>query len=578
MTILQTFGAKNVDGTPSDAARERFITLYEEYSKNGESSLPFPCIPKTKPNPYHVNDLRDSKRYSAWHKRWIDGAYKSVLETLDGEQSFAIPIFDPTGVAGAMGMEIPELDLASIIGSFAVPQAAVPALLKVKPNDIPNFLDSLAGLVSGVPSPPVPKLPPLPTLNGKVLFGGNGTPGYPSLEGYNLAFFSGIPTAFAALMQEIAKPDWWLDFTPAKLFEASCKAVQKISPAPSTNAPSYQASVAALTTMTSEAMAANAAGKIVGATALLQKLGEKKGYLVKQTETTDLDKEAMLNNLYRLQSNEINMAVLFPQRNMSYGDQFTLDTIYALADHLNKDTSYRASESEESVTLEVGNITGQDKKYSRGWRYNPWSKSHGGTSFDMAYPMREGGAWTSGVADNNVSEGIEQGEPGSTPFKTGIPLDPTSPFKINGSLAQDFPTMYEIGRWLFHDWMPSLIAEGKLLPWTAAGMKVIPYRTIIIGIQIAKEFFPWAAAKYGNHWNSAHVKLYKPYNWQLVVEAMFITAPYHEDHIHFAGQRTSLETTSAGKFYRCNPTQESDARYTEKVIKIDDNKTYVARI
>jgi hypothetical protein len=582
MTILQAFGARNPDGTPSPAARERYITLYEEYSQNGESSLPFPCIPKTEPNPYHVNDLRDVEKYEAWHSRWIDGAYKSVLETLDGDQGFVIPVFDPTGVAAAMGMDIPDLDLASIIGSFAVPQAAVPALLQVKPPDIPDFLSGLGNLVKP-PIPPIPKLPEIPKLpDGTFLFGGDGIPGFPSLEGFNLAFFTSIPNAFGSLLEQIANPGWWATFTPAKLFEAACKAIQEIAPAPSTDdAPSYQASVAALTTMAGEAMAAHAAGKIVGATALLQKMGEKKGYLVKKTETTDLDKEAMLNNLYRLQSNEINMAVLFPQRNMSYGDQFTLDTIYALADHLNIDTSYRSSEDEESMTLEVGNITGKDKV--SGWRNNSWSRSHGGTSFDIAYPMRDGG-WISGVAQNNVLEGSAEGSINSSPFKCGQPGNASVPFTINGKLAHDFPAMYEIGRWLFHDWMPRMISENRFLPWTDGGPRIVPYRTILIGLKVGAEFSSWAEKKYGTNWNTSHTSLYKG-PWKLNSSAMFTLygdnkkkEPAHEDHMHFAGQRTRCESGPNGKVYRCNPQYEKDSRYTTKEIQIDDDKTYNARI
>jgi len=567
MTIMTAFGAKNPDGSVSDAAREKAIKTYESYSQNGTLDLPFECIPKVDPNPYHNPDLRDREKYAEWHARWIDGTYKSILDSLDGDQNFVLPVFDPTGVAAKLNLKIPNLDLPSIIASFGVPFVAVPALLNIKPLDVPNFVPKLNGLI-GIPN--IPKPPPLPQI-----------PEFPGVDSFNLSLYSAIPEIFKNLMVEIGNPGWWANFTPTKLFEVSCKVVQKIMPASQTSFPSsYQANVATITTLTSEAVAAKMAGELVGATALLRIMGEKKGYLAKKTtEPTSLDAEALLNNLYRLQSNEVNLAVLFPQRQYYYGDQFTIETIQECAQHMFTDISYRASAAEEPLTFETGNITGKDK--DKGWRWNPWSKTHAGASFDCAYPMKdENGARISGIANTQILEGAQEGKPGETPFKCNG--DPNKPYMIKGKLAHDLPAIYELGRWLFYDWIPQMIQDKRLIPWTENGPKVIPFRTILIGNEIYKKLNEWALKEKGSNWNFANGKI-NNLGWTNIAYSIFTAQNAHEDHMHWAGQRTSIDAELTSKLdgktvHRCYPGNETSFRYKEAKKEIDDGSVVTVRV
>ena len=609
MGYLVSFGALGQDGNPSEAGIERAISIHEEYTKNGKIDLPFECVPKTEPNP-NPPDLRDKEKYKDWYNRWIYGTYKSILNTLEGEPNAACPVFDPTGVAAKLNLPVPDLDLASIIASFAVPPAVLPVLLNIKPNDIPSFLEKLPKLISP-PKIPIPELPPLPKLPDYalnlpatpglppipptppvpgVLFGGQGVPGYPSREGFNLALFTSIPKVFTSILEEVINPAWWLDFTPVKMFELACKSTQKIMPQPLTSYPvSYQANVAMITTLMSEAMAAKIVGEVIAGNTLLRIMGAKKGYQTRKEPKTDKDGEALLNNLYRLQPNELNLAVLFPQRTYYYGDQHTIDMIQALAAHMYKETSYRKSPSEESVTVEIGNITGKQgeqksgdnggfKPANPGWRHNPWSSGHGGGSYDSAYPMRDAsGNWMSGVSDNEVTDGTSMGETGNSPFRHGG--NAAIPFRIDGKLVHDFPAMYEMARYVYYDWLFNLAKDGRLVKWVGSEAKVsIPLRTILIGKEIMKEFSKWGRDKFGVNW-IAQPKYPQGYEGNY---AMFEEWQSHEDHMHWNCNRTTIDITKTNErgttVYKCRSAPEKLFRYEIVSKKIDDNKVYKARI
>ena len=565
MGILESFGALNEDGTLTDAFKARALELYKKYNPGAQ-------------------DIDDQEKYTDWYKQLLDGTLAYSCQTLDVPAPVStIPVFDPSYVATQLEIEQPPLDLASIIASFAVPQAAIPALLDIKPDDIPSILKKLPDLVQPPPAAPEPKLPPVEILpsTGQPSFGGDGTPNYPSQEGLNLALINSLPSAQLALDAITKDPTWWATFTPDKLFETAKGVLNPIATAattPETSDPSgWNADVSVCVDLAAEAMAARTVATTVGGTKLLEKLGEIKGYVTKKVDEAPKDGEALKNNLYRLKTNEKNMALLFPNRDMSYGDNLAIETIYALANHMYENTSYR-DPNEDPVTLEIGNITGNTSKSvfgadipeGLGWRNNPWSPGgHGGMSFDMAYPMRdENGEWMSGMAINESTGEIEEFKPPS-PFKC-VGNDAGLPFKINGKLPHDFPAMYEIGRWMYHEWFIGLIKEGRLLPWSDGFQKRLPYMFILMGKEIYKEFNVWAINNHGIDWNTAHVSMYKSEGWH--ADQMFGSEKNHEDHMHVVGCRTRVDTSlSAGEkvVHRVYPARDTKKEWKGQKVQKD---------
>ena len=677
ITIMQNFGVLNPDGTISDAAREKLIDFHQQYSKNGQLNLPFKCTPKGEPNPYHNPDLGNKEKYKAWHDRWIDGFYKTLVDALDKpatNTTFMLPIFDPTGVAAALGLPIPNLSFPAILGAFVMPIPACAAALDIKTEKLPEFTASLFKLIKvppklpGIPEIPVPVLP-----SGDLLF----SPPLISLQGFNIAFFKALlPGILLSFITDIAKPDFWISFTPTKLFEGACKAVQAAIPPPATSLPAeYLNNVNMITIATADVIAARAASEIVGATTMLKILGEQRGYRKNQQPPTTLDQEANLNGLTKFldgnDGGEENTRFIFPNRNSWYGDQFTIDTINALAKHM-RDTPFTQGEYNvgntkriqtyslrdsinNPLTLYIGNITLKENKHlfadkPAGWRFNHHSRTHAGSSFDCAYPMKvpptngidenNGSRWISGVGDNATTIGdveeegydsISKGSPylgGETTGKgyssanqpytvdgkiptvleaayksapastdierqaqTNVPTEDEIKKKEEaikkheiqttikgGILPHDFAAMYEMGRWLFHDWLPMLMKDKRLLQWDSSQenpvlLKTCPVQEILIGEKIFHIFSAWTNAfiKFGGKIGEGALNIpnakYAEIGWKNTKNfsahssLMFGTHPNHEDHMHWKIKRSKHETRSDGVnvyFFRNEPEGSYD--------------------
>jgi hypothetical protein len=677
ITIMQNFGVLNPDGTISDVARQKLIDYHQQYSENGQLDLPFECTPKGKPNPYHNADLGNKEKYKAWHDRWIDGFYKTLVDALDKPASsttFMLPIFDPTGVAAALNLPIPDLSFPAILGAFAMPIPACAAALDIKVDKLPDFTASLFKLIKvppklpGIPEIPVPVLP-----SGDLLF----SPPLISLQGFNIAFFKALlPGVLLSFITDIAKPDFWISFTPAKLFEGACKAVQAAIPPPETSLPTeYLNNTSMITVAAADLIAARAANEIVGATTMLKILGQQRGYRKNQQPPTSLDQEANLNGLTKFldgeNGGEENTRFIFPNRNSWYGDQFTIDTINALAKHM-RETPYTQGEytswtnkinietrtyslrdsTNAPLTLYIGNITlKEDKLFFKGengppagWRFNHFSRTHAGSSFDCAYPMKippenavdsnVGSRWLPGIADNATTIGdvqeeeitsISKGSPylggeltskgyssADQPYTVeGIPPKTletaykTAPATtsiekqaawniptadeiktanennkngkvkstIKGILPHDFAAMYEMGRWLFHDWLPMLKNDGRLLEWNSTQnnpqqLKTCPIQGILIGEKIFHIFSAWtnvyikSGGKTGEGALNVPAAMYENLGWKNQhVSLIYGIHPNHEDHMHWKIKRSRHETrTSDGAnvyFFR----NEDEGRY-----------------
>jgi len=532
----------------TDEARTKYIKIWKELAAQGsETSQPLNFIP----------ELENREKFGDWHKKWIDGPYKDMLIALNLEPQFLLPVFDPTGVAAKLGMEVPDLDMLTIVGSFAMPPVATPAMLNIGPTDIPSFLPKLLGLV--VPSPlPVPnvKFPEIPSI----YVGPLELPGalnFPSNWSFRFTTMTNLPTMFSGLLGDLVDLGFWASFTPFKLVDLTTKAVSAVFPKPQTSNPStFNVNVATLSKMSGEAVAPAITSVMVGGAGLNQQMGKQLEYISGSQATTPTDTKALLNNLTRVKD-QPGLKVYFKHREISYADQYTVDLLAAVTAHMQSDTSYRKSPNETPITLEVGNITGWD-------RTNNWSDTHGGSSFDFAYPMRdESGNWMSGMnLDHPVTKELSLGEKGETPYKC-VNGSAEDPWRLsNGALAHDFPALYEIARYIFWDWQTKLVEEDRIASWPPKGSLTPPLKTILIGRKIYKKFLDWV----GVNKKSLKQPDYNNFNRKYRNSATYMFQPYgqgspnefepdpadptkrrrvgfgesgHEDHLHFTIVRTS---------------------------------------
>ena len=97
-----------------------------------------------------------------------------------------------------------------------------------------------------------------------------------------------------------------------------------------------------------------------------------------------------------------------------------------------------------------------------------------------------------------------------------------------------------------------------------------------------EELAKWAQSKKGKDWNFANGEIHK-LGWTNIASSIFTAEKAHEDHMHWAGQRTTVdaEATAAlgGKtVHRCKPVNESSFRYESKNKDIDDGETVKVRV
>jgi len=614
-TVMTTFGVRNSDGSVSDIARKRIIDYHQQFSQIGKINLNFECVPNIKPDPFYNPNLANKDLYPDWHKRWIDDVFSSLLDTLDrsiNQRSFLIKVFDPTGVADVLSRPKIDLGLAGMIGAFAMPIPVVANLLLVPPPEVIAFNSNLIGLINPQPT----------TITGKPP---QGQENFASLQEFNSKFIIGaVPQIFSKLISVIGKENWWLNFTPEKLFKASCQIVQEITKNllldPGDNFAEYQTNLATIKTVTADIIAVSAAHVVVGATNLIKILGNYRGYIKYNEPKMSEDQEAALNNLVRLQDNGSKLTVNFTKRKAYYGDSFTVETIQKMAEHMSFTDNIQGSKNPISLKdntnsffkLEVGNITRKEPAGGLGWRYNQWSHSHGGASFDTAYPMKQDGKWLSGIENNLISQNMEEGLPGETPYRCGNSSSnkygsPNIPFLIPGQqpdylkkayadaqigegqvLPHDFAAMYEMARWLFHDWIPELIQKNIIVQELTTGNNP-PFGGILVGENIFKVFNAWCKHNFGELWNFEHQALYKKLKWGSVTP-MFFKYVSHEDHMHFVGNRTDIIGINDTKnIYLCHhhpegnyenypgPSSKDHYRYKPVTITLSDGEKYYAR-
>lgn len=526
----------------TDEAISLFYKRTKDALENGKIDLPFPCVEGL--TPVGPIDLEDREKYPDFYNFWVKGIYTTIAKSLNVNSQFSLPVFDPTALGLALDIKVPNLGLPEIFASFAAPIPLALQLLNVKPPQIPDIAAKALGLI--VPAPPVIKidLPPpwLPDINffpfGSLhvianLYPGIVVPGLPGLPG--------IPGAFANFVVDLLNPKFWADFNLMSFFKLACQTFTKplteafVSGNPhaaSTPPVTAIAAASAMGVQTSDSIVFAATGATIGAGAVVKGMSVEKGYKPKEAERVpSLYSEAALNGLQPFEPDpESDGAVwLFRKgpRNTFFADPFIAEYLYALGKHL--------SEKFPNYKLEVGNITGKDENY--GWRWSKWSTittkggktitSHYGSAMDVAYPMKSKGSYASGA---NPSSPIILGEEEGKVFESPYRPHPGSALPVGGEYSYDFEVMYEMFRWTREDFLPSIVADGRLKndpPLDSVYGKPDKQMlvAIVVGKTVGKRFYEWQSK---NLAKGSKIQAVNPED-------------SHEDHIHFRFCRSRLD-------------------------------------
>jgi len=448
---------KNEDGkfviTPE--AEKVFYERFKQALNTGKIELPFPCAepgPVLQQAKNELDNIEEfKKKYPNFHDFWVDGIVKSIAEKLNVQPNFAIPIFDPLALGNKLGLPapLPAISIQEASVSFAAPIPIALELLEVKPQDIPKLASKALSLV--VPSPPS-----LPEMNLEF----SKPPGINTIDPYGslqvgIALNLGVQTAFVDLVVELAKPDFWLNFSLASIFELSCKTVKQPILKPFTGPETGQqtppitgiAAASTVQTMVADQMAFATTTAIVGGGVILDTEAVQAGYKkpLEQAKEADqrlwpyaarqdpsLIKDAPLHRLQPfLPDPDIHAAKwVFKEsgRNTFFADPWIIELLYATAAHFN-DLNKKGNIIPAPYILEVGNLCGRrdskkpfdkntyvdlplpasydKRKLNSAWRWSPWSDrtgqgqdgttSHAGANFDYAYPLIENGKRISGM-------------------------------------------------------------------------------------------------------------------------------------------------------------------------------------
>lgn len=517
----------------TDEAVALFYKRTKEAMVTGGIDLPFPCVQGLQPVPNaDTMDLEDREKYPDFYNFWIKGLYTTIAKSLNVKSQFSLPVFDPLALGLALGLpKIPQLEIPEIVASFAAPIPLALQLLDIKPPDIPKFaIKSLGLIIPELPKIDIP-VPPvwLPDINFEP-FG--------ALH-VMLNLQIGIPTAFFNLMIDLLKPDFWINLSFPGFFELACKTFTKpvvnsfIAGNPSaalTPPVTAIAAASALGVHTSDSAVFAGTSVAIGAGGVVQKTAEIKGYKPQAGEKVpSLYSEAALNGLQPFEPDPTTDGATWVfnkgLRNTFFGDPFTVEYLYELGKHMKK--------SFPDYTIEVGNITGKDD--ANGWRWSKWSTltakggkqitSHYGSAFDFAYPMKYKGSRTSGMnLSSTIITGEEEGSPWSTPYRP----NPAHALPSSGDYEYDFEVMYEILRWTREDFLPQIVAEGRLRNepnnnTQFGNPKDYVFTAVVMGNEVGKRFRSWMDK------NGKKQQRISPEN-------------SHEDHMHFRFCRTRLDT------------------------------------
>jgi len=469
--VLRADDKGNFNITPE--AERIFYRRVKQALSEGSISLPFKCAEPFPVFPGASNiDIEDKEKYPDFHSFWVDGILKSIAVKLNVPQNFLIPIFDPLALGQKLGLPqpLPPISIESAAVSFAAPVPIAFDLLEVDPLDLPEVISKSFALVNPQP-PSLPdmalafpdmalKFPFTPNLNMSDPYG---------LTQINFELNFGINLAFLKLVQEIAKPDFWLSFTLTKIFELSCKTLQKpilnpfTSPATGQKTPPITGIACATTVATMAADMASFAvttttvgGGVVletQATELEYKKPEEKeakdpkdSWHQAAKEDPSLMEEAPLNMLVPFipDPDECDARWIFTKsgRNTFFADHWTVELLTETGKRIKKLNDEGKISSNDRYVLEVGNLCGRrsrkdtyvyDQHFANegAWRWSPWSDrrgdpakyggkpntSHAGANFDFAYPFLLNGKRVSGTYPKHyVIEGSPKNVAGRSPI------------------------------------------------------------------------------------------------------------------------------------------------------------------
>lgn len=466
-------------------AEKIFYKRVKQALSEGSISLPFKCAEPFPVFPGASNiDIEDKERYPDFHSFWVDGILKSVAVKLNVPQNFLIPIFDPLALGQKLGLPqpLPPISIESAAVSFAAPVPIAFDLLEVDPLDLPKVISKAFSLVN----PQLPSLPNMalafPDMALKFPFTPNLNMSDPyGLTQINFELNLGINLAFLKLIQEIAKPDFWLSFTLTKIFELSCKTLQKpildpfTSPATGQKSPPITGIACATTVAT---MAADMTGfavttSTVGGGVVLEtqaveleykKPEEKKSknpedrWHQAAKEDPTLMEEAPLNRLVPFipDPDECDARWVFTKsgRNTFFADHWIVELLTETGKRIKKLNNEGKISSNDRYILEVGNLSGRrsqkdtylyDPSLAKEgvWRWSPWSDrqgaagekpntSHAGSHFDYAYPFLLNGKRVSGTYPGHI---VIEGSPKNNENRSPIGISTERIGKSNSSAA-----------------------------------------------------------------------------------------------------------------------------------------------
>lgn len=429
------------------AAEKVFYERLKEALSEGKINTAFPCAEENSTLPQAqaaIENIEEFKKNNPdFHILYVDGIVKSLASKYNVEGNFSIPLFDPVALGNKLGIKPPAISLEQAAVSFAAPIPLALDFLNVPIEDIPKVASDALALVK----PPVPPLPLTFEFSAdimkKINAGLNISNPYGTL-GLQVNMELGLATAFGSLIGDVAKPDFWLDFSLGKIFELSCKSTKgpvKDSFAKESKSPAVTGEAVAnvVQTMTADFQGFALIASNVGSGVVLQEAAKAVGYEPPKQEAAEDDKRlwpyaALQDETLMQEYKNHKLKAFLPDpelmackwafaksgRNTFFADHWVVDLLYHAGREMKK-LNDTPGALKAPYTLEVGNLTGRRRSrqgsidqltgvgvfngtqeftaYFKGekkgavkspWRWSPWSDKIGGTANDKYYTSHAG--------------------------------------------------------------------------------------------------------------------------------------------------------------------------------------------
>jgi len=367
------------------AAEKVFYERLKEALSEGKINTAFPCAEENSTLPQAqaaIENIEEFKKNNPdFHILYVDGIVKSLASKYNVEGNFSIPLFDPVALGNKLGIKPPAISLEQAAVSFAAPIPLALDFLNVPIEDIPKVASDALALVK----PPVPPLPLTFEFSAdimkKINAGLNISNPYGTL-GLQVNMELGLATAFGSLIGDVAKPDFWLDFSLGKIFELSCKSTKgpvKDSFAKESKSPAVTGEAVAnvVQTMTADFQGFALIASNVGSGVVLQEAAKAVGYEPLKQEAEPDDKRlwpyaALQDETLMQEYKDHKLKAFLPDpelmackwafaksgRNTFFADHWIVDLLYHAGREMKK-LNDTPGALKAPYVLEVGNLTGR---------------------------------------------------------------------------------------------------------------------------------------------------------------------------------------------------------------------------